>query len=507
MTDEVNETSHREILKSSSIIAVSSTLNVLIGLVRIKFLAMTLGPAGVGLVGLLQNLMATASTISAFGMNNVGTRQIAQASSSGSQEELDVARRALFWGTLILATLGAGLFWIFRSAIAEFALNDIALSDEVGYLGIGVFLTVVFGSQRALLNGLRRISDIARVTVYSAALSTVLGIFILHYFGVKGIAFFVISTPFSVFLISFFYTSKLPPAQTIRSSFSSIADSWKVMLRLGASFMIGSLVATFGQLIVRSMIQRELGAESLGYFQASWIISATYLGFVLSAMGTDYYPRLTAVIANKQSACRLVNEQSEVCILLAGPVLTLMLAFTPWIIALLYSDEFSPSIAILRWQTMGDVLKIVSWPLGFVLLASGSGRAVLLLEGLAMTVFVSLSWALLSEFGVVIAGFAYFCMYLTHLGVGFWLVRRIIDLTWYRSVSISFGLLVLSASIVSLLSSMNAILGAAVGGTFAVVWSIFGFLRLAAMADLQGRPGKLAKIARAKLKKIKIFSK
>ena len=41
-------------------------------------------------------------------------------------------------------------------------------------------------------------------------------------------------------------------------------------------------------------------------------LGLTYIGFVLGAMSTDYYPRLTAVIHDHDVANRLVNEQTEV---------------------------------------------------------------------------------------------------------------------------------------------------------------------------------------------------
>ena len=47
-------------------------------------------------------------------------------------------------------------------------------------------------------------------------------------------------------------------------------------------------------------------------------------------MGTDYYPRLTATIHDPVATNRLVNEQTEVALLLAGPVLLAMLALAPW---------------------------------------------------------------------------------------------------------------------------------------------------------------------------------
>ena len=38
-----------------------------------------------------------------------------------------------------------------------------------------------------------------------------------------------------------------------------------------------------------------------------------------------------------------------------------------------------------HWQLIGDVLKLVNWPLGYVLIASGRGRSFALNEALANT--------------------------------------------------------------------------------------------------------------------------
>ena len=103
---EVDKSSRRQILHSSSIMGGASVINILIGLLRIKVVAVVLGPAGIGLIGILQNLMATAATTAALGFGTVGTRQIAEAAGRDDQAGIDAARRALFWGTLFLAVFG-----------------------------------------------------------------------------------------------------------------------------------------------------------------------------------------------------------------------------------------------------------------------------------------------------------------------------------------------------------------------------------------------------------------
>src|ERR1700722_13049481 len=99
--------SYRRILKSSSIIGGASFLNIVIGLLRTKVLAVLLGPTGMGLVSLYRGLMVTASSVATMGVDVIGTRQIAEANAQENARALAVARRALFWMTVLLGSLGA----------------------------------------------------------------------------------------------------------------------------------------------------------------------------------------------------------------------------------------------------------------------------------------------------------------------------------------------------------------------------------------------------------------
>ena len=67
--------SYRRILKTTSITGGASVINILIGLLRTKVLALMLGPSGVGMVGLYTGLMNTATTIATMGVGTTGTRQ------------------------------------------------------------------------------------------------------------------------------------------------------------------------------------------------------------------------------------------------------------------------------------------------------------------------------------------------------------------------------------------------------------------------------------------------
>lgn len=482
-------------------------VNILIGLLRLKVVAVLLGPAGLGLIGLLHNLMVSASTVAALGFGTVGTRQIAEAAGRQDQAGVDTARRALFWGTLGLAVAGGAMLWALRDLLADKVFADPDLSPLIGWLALGVALTVASGSQSALLTGMRRVGDIARVQVYSAVLATLLGLNAIWLLGEAGLLLFILAAPFASLVIGHLYTTKLPKVQPTPMKLTALVGQWKVMAQLGSAFMVAGLVLMLGQLAVRTLVQRELGPESLGHFQAAWVLSMTYLGFVLGAMGTDYYPRLTASIHDHATANRLVNEQTEVTLLLAGPVLLGMLALLPWVISVLYSEEFAPAADILRWQILGDVLKVISWPLGFIILAAGAGRTFMLSETAAMAVFVSGTWLTLPWLGIQATGVSFLLMYIVYLPLVYWLACRRTGFRWQPSVMRDALVLCMAAIIVAACGSWNEWLGALLGLLVAGGFGVVSLLRLARMTNSGGTIEKLAKLTSRKLSRISLVQK
>lgn len=487
---------YRQILRSTSIIGGASVLNILLGLVRIKVAAIVLGPVGVGLIGLLNSLLVTASSVAALGTGTVGTRQVAEAAASANPDSIGVVRRALVFGAIILSVLGTLLFWLLRKVLAVHVLADPARAIEVGWLALGIGLTVMAGAYLALLNGFQRIGDLARVTVYSAIVSAVAGIAALVLWGEKGLLVFLLLVPLTRFGFAQFYVARLPAVPGVSPSAMQLRQQWGSLARLGTTFMLAGLANTLGQLVARTMVQRELGTDALGYFEAAWVISMTYIGFVLTAMGTDYYPRLTAVSTDNAAVNRLVNEQSEVAMLLAGPVFVGMLGVAPWAVEILYSTQFGEAVKILRWQILGDILKVVSFPLGFVMLARGRGSTYMLSETLAMAIFLIGTWVGLPVIGLTATGISFLLMYLVYLPLVYWIARRSTGFRWQPVVAFHLLALFMAGAVVFMVACLHVLAGAAAGILMAIGFGIFGVGRLAGMGNLQGSLGRLGSLAR-----------
>ena len=452
-----------------------------------KAAALLLGPTGVGLIGLYMNVMQTAASVSALGLSNVGTRQIALAQAESSPVALDKVRRALFWLTLTLAACGGVSFFLLSGWINRVVLQGNHPSDEIAWLSIGVALSVAGGSQTALLTGLRRIQDLAWVTIGTGLLSTAIGIYSIWQWGAQGIVLMVLATPIASFLFGHAFASRLDRPQSARDSLSSLSSDGRKMVRLGAAFMLSGLIAAVGQLVVRSLVSRDLGPEALGQFHAAWTIGMTYLGFVLGAMATDYYPRLSAVISDPITASRLVNEQTEITLSLCAPVVIAMLGLAPWLIEFLYSSEFRPAADILRWQLLGDILKVISWPLSFVILARGDGKTFIFTEALAFTAFVIVTYIWMPSFGVTATGIAFLALYAVYLPLVWWLGGRGIAFRWSKSAILQAIALIIAATTVITLSLYDDFLSAAVAVVLSFAFGVQGVFMISDRMGSQGR--------------------
>src|SRR5436853_6189389 len=98
-----------QILKSSALVGGSSVLNIAIGIVRTKAIAMLLGPAGFGLFGLYGSIQNLAQNFAGMGINSSGVRQIAEAVGTGDKDRVAKTAAVLRRMAVIVGVVGATL--------------------------------------------------------------------------------------------------------------------------------------------------------------------------------------------------------------------------------------------------------------------------------------------------------------------------------------------------------------------------------------------------------------
>ena len=464
--------SSRGLIKSMLIIGSAQGVNIVISILRVKVVALLLGPAGIGLLGIYNNLREVTLTLGGLGLTTSGVREIAD--TKNDDASVSKVRRVLILGLALQGLLVMAGTWLWRDRLAVALMGDTSHATEIGLVGVAVFITLVAGSQLALLQGMRQIGDLARVTVTGALAGTLAGLLAIWLLGQDGLIWFLLVQPLATGLIALYYARKLRFSQGPQPGLREIWDTWLPMARLGVVFMAGGLITTGTLLLVRSGITQTLGLNAAGQFAAAWSITMTYVGFLLQAMGTDYFPRLTEVIRDRDAAAELINDQVQIALALGGPVLLLLIGGGPWLIWLLYSAEFAPAATLLQWQIAGNVFKLASWPLGFAFVAGARSGIFLFNQILWNGLFLSLGWAGMTVLGLDSFGVAFLAAYAIGFAVNCLLVRRAFGFRWQRlSLQLVAGYTLLSLGVLAL-ALISPLAGSIAGIVLALVTGLTG---------------------------------
>jgi PST family polysaccharide transporter len=472
--------SYQQILRATSIIGLASGINIVFQILRVKVLAVLLGPGGMGLFGLFQSIMTTASSLAGMGINSSAVRQIAAARGSGDDDRVGEVTYVFCILTIILGVIGGGTVFIFRNSIARWAFDDDEYSAQVGWLAIGVFLTVAGQSLTSLLQAYRLIGAQAWLQIWSGVLITALAISAIAWLGKDGIILFVIVAPFIILVLAWLFARRvcLIVKQVALRSFGTEARN---LINLGFMIMVAGSLQASALLVIRSHITHDLGTEATGLFQAAWGLSFVYMGFVLDAMGKDFYPQLSEGIADKEKTIQLVREQINIALLLIGPLIISMIAFAPIIVDLLYARSFRDAAPIIQWMGVGNLLKLISWPLGYVVIAHARTRLFIFLEIVWVVTFLAVGWLLGESLGLIGIGVGFVIAYAVTLIAVFFSCRSLTDFRFDRDnlwLLLLYGTLIASAFFSA---NHDLIFGYVIGGALVLVSGAYSYHRVALM--------------------------
>jgi enterobacterial common antigen flippase len=426
---ESEKHTYGQILKSTALIGGSSTLNLAIGIVRTKALAVLLGPAGIGLLGLYGSISDLARSIAGMGVNSSGVRQIAEAVGSGNADRIAQTVTVLRRISIVLGIFGAVLLAAFSQQVSTLTFGSEQHAGAVCLLSIAVLFRLVADGQGALIQGMRRISDLAKLGVLGALLGTIISIPLVYFFREEGVVPSLVAVAAMSILTSWWYGRKVEVKPIVLTA-SQFRQETASLLKLGFAFMASGFLMMGSAYAVNTIVTRSLGLDAAGLYQSAWTLGGLYVGFVLQAMGADFYPRLVGVAKDDRQCNRLVNEQAQVSLLLAGPGVIATLTFAPLVIALLYTAKFSEAVEILRWICLGMTMRVITWPMGFIIVAKGR-QTIFFATELAWTIVnVGLAWLCVQSFGVNGAGMAFFGSYVFHGLMIYPIVRGLSGFRW-----------------------------------------------------------------------------
>jgi PST family polysaccharide transporter len=425
--------SYNQIIKSTTIFGGSQIFIILIGIIRTKIVAILLGAAGIGIIGIYQSVIDMMRSVYSLGMDTAGVKEIAEADSKDDRITLyKTITRLNKWFK------GAALLGLVSCAILSYPISIWVFEDKgytlpIALLSICIFLAILSTGKSVILQGMRKIPEMAKSAMLGSLFGLVSSVPIYFIFGLDGIIpAFIISGLISFFVVEFYYRKQ--SIENIKASNREAFESGLNTLKLGLYIVVAGLISTISMFLMRGFITRNIDIEAAGLFQAAWAITNVYLGLILRSMGSDFFPHLSAIASDNNKVKGLVNEQSYIVLVIASPIIIGMLLFSDFALAVLYSSEFTAANSVLCWQIAGTFFKVLSWPIAFIMLAKNKGLLFFMTEAVYYIVYLLSGYLLYPHYGLEAAGIGYLIAYIVYLPLVFIIGYRISEFNWKKSV-------------------------------------------------------------------------
>lgn len=413
----------RDLLKAAAKTGSGSIATLLLGAVAMKLMAVTVGPAGVGIFSLLRQTQQTASIAGSFG----GQTPLVQALASRAPDERGeyvtaVLAYFLIASLSISALLVALAPWLGPALLGTELQSAPAL---IAWTALPSLAGVAVAFFSGILNGHRALGRLAIVQAVAAALLAALA-YPLSRVARSGHHWAFIVLLFAPLCASALYAARVAARN---GWLPSLGISWaglhrspaaRHFLPFAGTTLVVNILGTGVVLTVRALVRRNQGLTGAGVFDVAWTFSMMYVMVVLNSLSTYYLPTLSGT---QRAAARvdLMRQMVRFAVIAMVPLVAAVIVLRPLVIRVLYSAEFLPSIHTMRWMLLGDYFKVTGWILAMPMLAFPNMRAFFWSEVIANGTFL-----LLTGLGLFLwhdvdgIGAAFFVNYVLYLAFTYW---------------------------------------------------------------------------------------
>lgn len=383
-----NDEQYSHVLKFTGLFGGVQGLNVVIGLVRNKFVALLLGPGGMGLVSLFNTTVQLISQATHLGISFSAVRHISEYYDAENTEKVAHYVKVVRGWCLLTALVGMLVCVVLGPFLssATFSWGDHTLHFVLLAPAIGMI--AITGGETAILKGQRKLGALALVQIVAALASLVISIPIYYFFWQAGIVPVIVLMAFVTMCATLWFSLRLFPLQ-FGGTYGILGEGME-MVRLGVAYTLAAVIGTASEMLIRSYLNVVGDLDVLGLYNAGYMLTITYAGMVFSAMETDYYPRLSAVQHDIRATNETVNRQMEVSLLLVSPMLAALIIALPVVVPLLFSQEFLPVVGMAQVAALAMYMKVLTLPVAYITLARGYSLSYLFLETSYFVAFVIL---------------------------------------------------------------------------------------------------------------------
>lgn len=392
------------LLKTSLLNGIAVAVKVASALVLNKILAVYVGPAGYAVIGQFQNAVSIVVNL-AGGVVATGVTK------ATAQHFDDEAKQHAVWQTAIRFSLGASVIaaivlLLIGDSLAQWLLHRADMSSIFVWLALTLPAMAANNLLLAIVNGKKEVGIYVAANIIGSLISMVVTGLLAFNFGLYGTLVAFAINPAIVLLAT--------AAIVARRDWFKAKFLWGQMNRpalreltgFGLMGLTSALTVPMTFMLIRDHLATSLGLTAAGYWQASWKISEIYLMLVTTTLSVYFLPRLAEIRTAPELKTEIIKVYRFVMpIVTVGAVAIYLLR--DFIIEILFTPDFSPMRELFPWQLAGDVVKIGSWILAYIMLGRSMVRLFVITEIAFSVFFILLSLLLVGIVGLVGVSIAY----------------------------------------------------------------------------------------------------
>jgi PST family polysaccharide transporter len=401
-----------DLVKVSSLNALATFIRMITGFVSVKVVAAIIGPAGVALLGQLNNFSQILLSISNGGINAGITKYTSEFSDSEKDYVLYLGTG--FWITVVLSVACSLVLIVGAGYFSESILHDVQYKSVFYVFGGTLLFYALNALLTSVINGFKEYKKYVISNIVGSIVGLLFSVVLAIEFGVYGALLATVTFQSIVFFITIAIIAK------------SYWFKWKLFLskfnkavavRLGHySLMAIASAVTIpaGQIIVRSFIIDHRSITDAGLWEGINRISTMYLMVITTSLSVYYLPRLSE-LKTKQEVRHEILTVYKLTIPFLLLTTGIIYLFRIFIIHLLFTNEFVGMENLFAFQLIGDILKILGWVLGYLLLAKAMTKIYITMEIVNFLLLILFSYFLVRGYGSVGATLAFALVYLVYL--------------------------------------------------------------------------------------------
>ncbi len=472
----MKEESYKNIFKTTFLFGFVQVFNILIKVITNKIVAVLLGAEGMGIVGIYNNTLEFIKSGTSLGISQSAVRDISEANAKDDNirfsSTISVTNRII----IVTGLLGGMVTLLLSPWLSEWTLGNQDYTFAFMLLSIVVVARILTDGQLAVLKGMRQLRSLAKASMLGAVAGLVVGGPMYYLYGLQGVVPSLIVCALVALFFSNYYVRKIRYEHVVLT-INEVITNASSMIKMGIALVFASFLANIVALAISAYMRAYGGLQDVGFYNAGLMILNGYFGIIITALTTDYYPRIAAINNDNILLQKELNKQASVSLVLCCPLVVLFLFLLPFFVQILYSKEFSPTVEFIRVAIWGTLVTICSNQVDMILVAKFKMKLFTIIAILYRVLQLGISLVFYQFYGLLGMGISMTVLGIIHMlimtTVVYQLYKIHFDRLFVKIVIVVLGLAV-SATVVCTLD--NLVLEYLIGGLlvfFSCIFSLY----------------------------------